>query len=279
MLAGAQLAITLCSLGLGVVSEPLIASTLTPLFHAVGLPEAAAHAVAFVIALAVVTFLHMVLGEMAPKSWAIAHPERSATLLALPFRAFTLLVRPLISALNAVSNGLLRLVKVRPREEGANPRTPEQLQHLVAESRRLGLIEANDHAVLSQALRATHADITPLIIPPGQIIAVPAAATAQQVIDACLRAQRSRLLVGSPADPAGVVHIRDAYLARKRGTDVTAAQLAYRIPALPPGTSVADAVARLRAARSQIALIRADDGATAGIVSLDDLLTTLLVPA
>ncbi|MDP4510551.1 hemolysin family protein [Nonomuraea turcica] len=279
MLAGAQLGITLCSLGLGVVSEPLIAGTLTPLFHAVGLPEAAAHAVAFVIALAVVTFLHMVLGEMAPKSWAIAHPERSATLLALPFRGFTLLVRPLISALNAVTNGLLRLFKVRPREEGANPRTPEQLQHLVAESRRLGLIEADDHAVLSQALRAPHADITPLITSPGQIIAVPATATAQQVIDACLRAQRSRLIVGTPTDPAGVVHIRDAYLARKRGTDVTAAQLAYRIPALPPGTSVTDAVARLRAARSQIALIRADDGTTAGIVSLDDLLTTLLVPA
>ncbi|TDD03401.1 hemolysin family protein [Nonomuraea diastatica] len=280
MLAGAQLGITLCSLGLGVVSEPLIAGTLTPLFHTVGLPETAAHAVAFVIALALVTFLHMVLGEMAPKSWAIAHPERSATLLALPFRGFTLLVRPLISALNAVSNGLLRLFKVRPREEGAHPpRTPEQLQHLVAESRRLGLIEADDHAVLSQALHAPHADITPLITLPGQIIAVPAAATAQQVIDACLRAQRSRLIVGTPADPAGVVHIRDAYLARKRGTDVTAAQLAYRIPALPPRTSVSDAVARLRAARSQIALIRADDGATAGIVSLDDLLTTLLVPA
>ncbi|WP_449064716.1 CNNM domain-containing protein [Planomonospora algeriensis] len=74
MLAGAQLGITLCSLGLGVVSEPLIAGSLTPLFHTWGLPESAAHAVAFVIALAIVTFLHMVIGEMAPKSWAIAHP-------------------------------------------------------------------------------------------------------------------------------------------------------------------------------------------------------------
>ncbi|GAA3548991.1 hemolysin family protein [Nonomuraea rosea] len=280
MLAGAQLGITLCSLGLGVVSEPLIAGTLMPLFHTAGLPVAAAHTVAFVIALGVVTFLHMVLGEMAPKSWAIAHPERSATILALPFRGFTLLVRPLISALNAITNGLLRLFKVRPREEGANPRTPAQLQHLVAESRRLGLIEADDHAVLSQALRAPTAAIAPLITPLDRVVTVPADATPPQIIDACLRAGRSRLIAGPIADPAGVVHLRDAYLAHRRGTSVSARRLAYPLPALLPDVSVAEAVAGMRAARSQVALVRADgDGAVAGIVSLDDLLSTLLISA
>ncbi|MFI7420471.1 CNNM domain-containing protein [Nonomuraea sp. NPDC049684] len=213
---------------------PLIAGTLAPLFDAVGLPEAVAHAVAFVVALAVVTFLHMVLGEMAPKSWAIAHPERSATLLALPFRGFTLLVRPLISALNAVTNGLLRLFRVRPDEAGAKARTPDQLRHLVAESRRLGLIEADDHVVLSQALQAPQSGIAALLTPAAQIVGVPATA---------------------------------------------AAQLAYRVPDLPQETSVADAVARLRAAHSQIALIRDDAGTLTGLVTLDDLLTTLLLPA
>jgi CBS domain containing-hemolysin-like protein len=279
MLAGAQLGITLCSLGLGMVSEPVIAGTLTPLFRTLGLPEAASHAVAFVIALAIVTFLHMVLGEMAPKSWAIAHPERSATILALPFRAFTLAVRPLISALNAISNGLLRLFKVHPREEGANPRTPEQLEHLVAESRRLGLIDADDHAILSQALHAPNADLTPLITPADRIVTVPAAASPQEVIDACLDARRSRLIVGTATAPAGVVHIRDAYLARRRGAEVTAGRLAYAIPTLPAGTSVSDAVAHLRAAHSQLALVRTADDTTAGLVSLDALLSTLLVTA
>ncbi|MET9249967.1 hemolysin family protein [Nonomuraea sp. NPDC003709] len=279
MLAGAQLGITLCSLGLGVVSEPLIAGTLTPLFNAVGLPEAAAHTVAFVIALALVTFLHMVLGEMAPKSWAIAHPERSATILALPFRGFTLLVRPLISALNAITNGLLRLFKVHPREEGANPRTPAQLQHLVEESRRLGLIEADDHAVLSQALRAPSTDIAPLIIPVEKVVTVPATATPQQVIDVAVRTKLSRLIVGPITDPVGVVHVRDAYLAHRRNAASTAKQLAYRLPVLPPGVSVAKAVAGLREAHSQIALIRTEAGHVEGLIALDDLLTTLLVPA
>ncbi|NJP96073.1 HlyC/CorC family transporter [Nonomuraea sp. FMUSA5-5] len=280
MLAGAQLGITLCSLGLGVVSEPLIAGTLAPLFHALGLPEAGAHAVAFVIALALVTFLHMVLGEMAPKSWAIAHPERSATVLALPFRGFTLLVRPVISALNGITNGLLRLVKVPPRGEGDNPRTPAQLQHLVEESRRLGLIEADDHAVLSQALQAPHAPITALITPPERIVTVPADAGPQEIIDAAIRAGRSRLLVGPAGAPTGVVHLRDAYLARRRATaTATAGGLAYRLPVLPPELPVSDAVARLRAARGQIALVRHEDGRVAGLIALDDLLTTLLVPA
>jgi CBS domain containing-hemolysin-like protein len=279
MLAGAQLGITLCSLGLGVVSEPLIAGTLTPLFHTLGVPETAAHAIAFVIALLLVTFLHMVLGEMAPKSWAIAHPERSATLLALPFRAFTLAVRPLISVLNAMSNGLLRLCRVDPGAAVASPRTPAQLQHLVEESRRLGLIDADDHAVLSQALHAPNADISPLIIPAGQVVTVPAGATAQQVIDACVHAQRSRLIVGPITDPAGVVHVRDAYLARRRGASATAGQLAYRIPVLPAGSTVSGAVAQMRAAHSQIALAQTGDGTVAGLITLDDLLTTLLIPA
>ncbi|WP_219466201.1 hemolysin family protein [Nonomuraea rhizosphaerae] len=279
MLAGAQLGITLCSLGLGVVSEPVIAGTLTPLFHAVGLPEAAAHAVAFVIALALVTFLHMVIGEMAPKSWAIAHPERSATLLALPFRGFTKVVRPLLRLLNGISDLLLRLFGVRPRTGDANPRTPEQLAHLVEESRRLGLIEADEHAVLSQTLQAPATVITELVTPAADIVGVPAGAAPQQVIDEATRSGRSRLVVWNGQDPVGIVHLRDAYLARRRDARTRAGDLAHRVPSVTTRTSIAEAVSALRAAHSQVALVRDDNGGLAGLVTLDSLLTTLLIPA
>ncbi|MEU4836425.1 CNNM domain-containing protein [Streptosporangium sp. NPDC023615] len=279
MLAGAQLGITLCSLGLGVVSEPLIAGSLTPVFHAWGLPEAAAHVVAFVIALSIVTFLHMVIGEMAPKSWAIAHPERSATLLALPFRGFTVAVRPILTALNGVSNLLLRLARVQPRDEISNPRTPAQLQRLVEESRRLGLIETTDHAVLTQALRAPAAEIAPLVTPADGIVAVSTGASCQEVIDTCARTGRTRLIVRDDAGaPTGVVHVRDAYLARRRGAGPRAGDLAYRLPELPSTMSVSQAVATLRAAHSQLASVRAPDGTLTGLISLDDLLSTLLIP-
>lgn len=277
-LAGAQLGITLCSLGLGVVSEPLIAGGLGPVLQRLGLSDVAAHAVAFVVALGIVTFLHMVIGEMAPKSWAITHPERSATLLALPFRGFTVAARPVLAALNGVGNLLLRAVGVRPTGETSTPRDPEQLRHLVEESRRLGLIETEDHAVLTRALDAPNISIAPLITPWETVAGVPADASAQRMVAVSARTGRTRLVVWRGERPVGVVHVRDAYLARARGERVTAGDLLYRLPEFPSDISISDAVADLRAAHSQLAAVRAPDGALVGLVSLDDLLTTLLAP-
>jgi CBS domain containing-hemolysin-like protein len=280
MLAGAQLGITMCSLGLGAVSEPVIADTLVTPFHAVGLPEAAAHAVAFVIALALVTFLHMVLGEMAPKSWAIAHPERSAMLLAPPFRAFTRTVRPALAVLNGISNLLLRLVRVTPRDQLSTPRTPEQLHHLVEESRRLGLIEETDRNLLSRALRAPRAAVADLVVPAADIVAVSPAADPQTVIDTAACTQRTRILLREGTDtPTGLVHVRDAYLARAGGRHPQAAELAHPVPALSVDIPVAAAVATLRARHSQLGLVHDADGGLIGLISLDDLLATLLTSA
>lgn len=278
MLAGAQLGITVCSLGLGAVSEPLIAGGLGPLLRAVGLPGAVAHTVAFLFALGVVTFLHMVIGEMAPKSWAIAHPERSAALLALPFRGFTVAVRPVLAALNGAATLVLRALGARPREGAATPRDPGQLRHLVEESRRLDLIGAEEHAVLTRALEAPDIPIAPLVTPAAAIAGVPAGASAAEVVDTSARTGRTRLVVWRGDDPAGVVHVRDAYLARGRGVRATAAELLYRLPELPVGASVPDAVAVLRAAHGRFAVVRAPDGALAGLIGLDDLLATLLAP-
>ncbi|GAA2101930.1 hemolysin family protein [Actinomadura alba] len=280
MLAGAQLGITMCSLGLGLVSEPVIADTLIPPFHSAGLPTAAAHAVAFVIALSLVTFLHMVIGEMAPKSWAIAHPERSAILLAPPFRAFTRIVRPVLAFLNGISNVLLRLVGVRPRDQLSISRTPEQLGHLVEESRRLGLIEEADHNLLRRALQAPHAGLADLVIPAADIVSVPPDADPQTLIDTAARTQRTRILLREEAGtPTGLVHVRDAYLARAEGRCPSAAQLAHPVPALTVDTPVAGAVATLRSRHSQLGLVHDADGRLIGLISMDDLLATLLTAA
>src|SRR6201990_3409440 len=107
MLAGAQLGITLCSLGLGALAEPSLEHLLAPALHGF-LPEVASHVIAFLIALVVVTFLHLVIGEMMPKSWAITHPERSAILLAVPFRMYARIVGPALRVLNAMANAALR---------------------------------------------------------------------------------------------------------------------------------------------------------------------------
>ena len=117
---------------------------LTPLFDRAGAcPTVAADVVAFVLALLVVTFVHLVVGEMAPKSWAIAHPERSATLLAVPMRGFMGLFRPLLRALNAAANRLLRRVGRRAVDELAVGHSPDALRHLVEHSANVGALDAS----------------------------------------------------------------------------------------------------------------------------------------
>ncbi|WP_019630594.1 hemolysin family protein [Actinomadura atramentaria] len=276
MLAGAQLGITMCSLGLGLVSEPVLAETLTPWFHAVGLPSAAAHAVAFVLALALVTFLHMVVGEMAPKSWAIVRPERSATVLAPPFRAFTTIVHPVLTALNATTNLLLRLLGVQPRDAAEIARTPEQLRDLAMESRRLGLIDEADLRVLTAALDAPRASLAGLVVPLADIVAVRSDASPQEVVDTAARSGRTRIMVRGAGTPR-MIHVRDAYLARARGRTTPAGELAHPVPMLPERTPVAAAVAALRAAHSNLGLVADAAGRPVGLISLDDLLATLLV--
>ncbi|GAB2815187.1 hemolysin family protein [Actinocorallia aurea] len=280
MLAGAQLGITICSLGLGVVSEPVIASVLNPLFHEAGLADAVSHAISFVIALALVTFLHMVVGEMAPKSWAIARPERSALLLAVPFRGFAALFRPLLTVLNRLTNGLLRLVRVEPRDQLEVSRTPEQIRHLVEESRRLGLIEEADRSLLSRALDAPRTGLGELVIPLADAVAVPSHALPPEVIDVSTRAGVTRLLLRTAdGEVAGVVHAREAYLARAKGESPEAETMAHPIPVVRHDVTVTDAVADLRLHRSQLALVRDESGEITGMISLDDLLTRLLAPA
>ncbi|GAA2169850.1 CNNM domain-containing protein [Actinomadura napierensis] len=276
-LAGAQLGITMCSLGLGLVSEPVFTEALSPLFHAVGLPGGVSHAIGFVLALGVVTFLHMVVGEMAPKSFSIAGPERSATVLALPFRAFTTVVRPLLAALNGATNLLLRAVGVHPGETREVSRTPEQLRSIAEESRRLGLIGQRDLTLLTAALDAPRAPLSDLVVPVAEIVSVPPEASPQEVIDTAARTGRIRIMLrGSGRGQARMVHVRDAYLARARGRDTPAGELAHPVPAMPVGTPVGEAVATLRARHSQLGLAVAPDGRVAGLVSLEDLLTTLL---
>ena len=117
VMAAAQLGITACSLGLGAVAEPALAHLIEPLFHDLGVPEAALHPVAFVLALTVVVALHVVLGEMVPKNISLAGPDRAALLLGPPMMVVVRVLKPVVVVLNLVANAVLRLVGVEPRDE------------------------------------------------------------------------------------------------------------------------------------------------------------------
>ncbi|MBJ6633713.1 hemolysin family protein [Streptomyces sp. I5] len=278
MLAGAQLGITVCTLGLGSVSKPAISHELDPLLHKLGLPTALSYGIAFAVAMIVVVFLHMVLGEMAPKSWAIAHPERSAMLLSPAFRAVATAVRPLIRVLNRVSNALVRLCRVTPRDELASVHNREQLTHLVEESERLGLINETDSELLTRSLTEPETPVRELQIPAAAITAAGADADAEQILALATASDRTRLLVREGDVVLGSVHARDVLVARSQGRPTTARALARPVPELREETTVAEAIELLRRRRATLAVVRDGSGELVGMVSLDDLLARYLQP-
>ncbi|MFI9542465.1 hemolysin family protein [Streptomyces sp. NPDC052016] len=278
MLAGAQLGITVCTLGLGSVSKPAISHELDPLLHKLGLPSALSYGVAFAVAMVVVVFLHMVVGEMAPKSWAIAHPERSAMLLSPPFRGVVKAVRPLISALNKMSNGLVRLCRVTPRDELASVHNREQLAHLVEESERLGLISESDSELLTRSLTEPETPVRDLLVPAAEITSVAAGADADEILRLAAGNDRTRLLVRAHGTVLGSVHARDALVARAQGRTTSARSLARPVPELSEDATVAEAIDLLRRRRASLAVVRDDSGQLTGMVSLDDLLARFLQP-
>lgn len=274
MLAGAQLGITLCSLGLGMVAEPAIEHLLEPLFALIGLPESLQVPVAFAVALALVTFLHMVVGEMAPKSWALTHPETSALALGLPFRGFTWVVRPLLAALNGFTNLLLRIFGVRPRDELATTRTPHQLAMLVGESGRMGLLDRDEHDLLTRALRTDSEPVERVMRPIETVTAVTADAPHDEVRRIARESGHLRLLVidGTPQDVLGVLHVRDALVHPERSPR----ELTMPVPRLAAATTIPQAVRTLQEAHAHLGLV-VSDGRVVGMISLTDLVGQLLV--
>lgn len=291
MLAGAQLGITLCSLGLGALAEPAIEHLLHPLLHAAGLPDVPSAVVALLVALIVVTFLHLVLGEMMPKSWAITDPERSATLLALPFRGFVRLVRPALLGLNGLANVALKPFGVHAQDQLAQAHGPEEMNILLERSRAEGLIGAEQTELLTSMLKLQEMKVGDLLIPDEQLVTVRPGSSAGEVEEASLRSGRSRLAVVSPASSApaasrasaaspadvvvGVVHVRDAVRATTVGRPATAQDLMDPAFVLDAGTTVTDAVTAMRGARAQLAMVTRR-GERVGFVALEDLLEQVI---
>ncbi|SCE74746.1 Hemolysin, contains CBS domains [Micromonospora coriariae] len=279
MLAGAQLGITLCTLGLGALAEPAIEHLLSPLLHAVGLPDAASHLIALIFALGLVTFLHLVVGEMAPKSWAITDAERSATLLALPFRAFARVARPVLSALNALANAILRMVGVNQQDQLAQVHGPDELRMLLEQSREHGLLGAEQHQLLTSMLELQGTSVAQVMEPFATMVTVRRDDPAERIEQVSRDSGRSRLAVLDAAgDVCGLVHVREAVRVVTTGRVATAGELMTSAFTLPATSSVTEAVAAMRARQSQLALVRNGGGPARpiGFVALEDLLEEVI---
>ncbi|MBP2330383.1 CBS domain containing-hemolysin-like protein [Kibdelosporangium banguiense] len=272
LLAGSQLGITLCTLALGAITKPAVHHMMTPLMTGWGLPEVTADVVAFVLSLIVVTFIHLVVGEMAPKSWAIAHPEKSATLLALPMRVFMWLTRPILVALNDMANWCLRKAGIPPVDELSTGRGPEDLRQLLDHSARAGALDDERHEQLATALELNSRPLHEIVRPSQELAEVPPDATPEQIRAASQVSGHLRLVVRGDDRPMGVVHVRDALLP---APDATATGLMRPVLMLQADAPIYAALTTMRETRNHLALVETDDDLI-GLVTLDDVLTQLL---
>ncbi|MDL5155595.1 CNNM domain-containing protein [Actinomycetospora termitidis] len=269
LLAGSQLGITVCTLALGAITKPAVDEALNPLLTGWGVPSAVAGVASFVLSLVVVTFLHLVVGEMAPKSWAIAHPERSAVLLALPMRAFMVVTRPLLVVLNGAANRCLRAIGVEPVDEMAAGRGPEDLRELIDHSAEAGTLDPERRDQLLAALELERTPVRDLAREPD---GVDADADVAAVRAAARQSGHLRLVVTEHGRAVGFVHVRDTLTA---APSTAARSLMRPLLRLPADTPLQTAVSTMRERRAHLALVE-DDERTLGVLTLSDLVERLL---
>ncbi len=273
LLAGSQLGITLCTLALGATTKPAVHYWLTPLIHASGAPLWVADVAGFLLALLIVTFLHLVFGEMAPKSWAIAHPERSAIMLAIPMRAFMALTRPLLVALNHAANWCVRKVGVTPVDEVDNGQDPEALRQLIEHSATEGTLDEGYRANLIRALDLESLTVGEIVSHDATLATVAALSSPADIQTQSHMTGHLRLLVRGDDDVMeGVVHVRDSL---KAPANSTARDLIRPVLTLAAETPVYQALHLMRQNRNHIALVTTD-GESSVLITLTDVLERLL---
>jgi len=211
MMAGAQLGITLCSLGLGAVGEPAVAHLIERPMEALGVPEGLLHPIALVIALSLVTVLHMVLGEMVPKNITIAGPDRAALVLGPPLAAFSRLLTPVIWFFNTTANGFVRLFGVTPTDEVAASFDEAEIRSMVAQSRREGRLGDEVGELAAGALTFEQHAVEDVLLPMDSVVTVPRTTTPRQ-LEAVVAEHGFSRYPGRGDDGAvtGFVHVKDA---------------------------------------------------------------------
>jgi CBS domain containing-hemolysin-like protein len=278
MLACAQLGITVCSLGLGAVAEPAIAHLLEAPVDAANLPEGVLHPVAFAVALALVVYLHVVIGEMVPKNLALAGPDRAVLLLAPPLIMIARATSPLIRVLNAVANGVLRLLRVEPRNELASTYTADEVASIVTESAREGLL-ADDHGLLTGALEFSERQAGDLMVPLARLVTVPAGSTPAEVERLVTRTGFSRFPVVRADDPEviGYLHLKDLlYADDERHEQPVPDKRIRNLVSVSTGDEVEEALATMQRAGTHLARVVDEGARTLGVLFLEDVLEELV---
>lgn len=279
-LAASQLGITVMSLLLGWLIEPVLGDGLAALFGATGLPERAAGGVGVAVALVLVALVHMVLGEMVPKSVALTAPERTAVTLAPLQRVVVTLVRPVVVGLNVLARAGTRLLRVAPTDELTRVHTPAELAALLDEAHREGELEAAEHVLLAGALGFSTRRVGEVMAPRDRLVTVPATATVTEAETLVHRSGHSRVLVtgAGPEQVAGFLHAKDLLrLPAERRDGLLPPGLVRVALRVRPDERLTDLLPRMRRARRHVAVVvDPDTSQVVGLVTMEDVLESIV---
>ena len=274
MIAGAQLGITVCTLGLGAIAEPALAHFLERPFHLVRLPESAIHPTALVLALGVVVFLHTVIGEMVPKNLTLAGPERSVLWLGPPMLAFCMATKPFLSAMRWASKAILRLWGIEAADAVKTVYTAEELANLVTQARMEGLLEPEEHARITGALALQSKTVGEAMRPWSDVTVVTDDVSAASIEVLATRTGRSRFPVvqRQTRRVIGFVHVKDVLgLSGPERRQPVPHALARPLGVVAPDRKLADLLLAMRRESRHIVLVT--DGRTPlGVITLHDVL-------
>jgi CBS domain containing-hemolysin-like protein len=274
MIAGAQLGITICSLGLGAIAEPVLAHLLQVPFAAAGLPESAVHPVAFLFALGVVVFLHTVVGEMVPKNLTLAGPEKAVVWLGPPMLWFCIGTKPILIAMKWCSKNILRIWGIEAVDAVKTVYNAEELANLVTQARTEGLLDPEEHARISGALALQTRTAGDAMRPWHEVTTVSEEVSPASLEVLATRTGRSRFPVvhRSTRRVIGFVHIKDVIgVTGPVRREAVVSLLVRPLRVVPPDRTLADLLIAMRRERSHIVLV--SDGRTPlGVLTLHDVL-------
>ena len=285
MIAGIQLGVTVCSLVLGAISEPAIAHLLEPLFEAAHLPHDLLHPVGFAVALSIVAFLHVVLGEMVPKNITLAGPDRAALLLAPPMLALVTMLRPVIVTLDAMARAILKVIRIEPKDELSSTFTREEVAALVEESRGEGLLAKEEYDRLAGALGFTEKTVASVMMRAASLTTVRRGATGADVEALCAATGFSRFPVvdqgpdgpDGPDELIGYLHIKDVLEPdeERRGRPIADGSV-RPFATVGEDALLHDVLEDLQRRGAHMARVVTAGGDTAGVAALEDVIEELV---
>lgn len=277
-LSACQLGITITALALGWLGEPTVEKIMHPVFEKIHVPEALVGVLSFIIAFVIITYLHVVVGELAPKTIAIRKAENVALITAKPLILFTKIMRPFIWALNGSANQLVRLIGVRPASEQEEAHSEEELQIIINESFESGNINLTEYGYVNRIFAFDNMLAKEIMVPRTDMVCLYTDKTREENLEIIKEQQYTRFPVvsGSKDNVIGTINTKKFFLAYEDNPDLEVSSILQPVMGVSEVTPVDQLLKRMQREGTHIAILIDEYGGTAGLVTIEDILEEIV---